>query len=50
MYYGTAPHKTFIQKPYQEGTSQIDKHMQRTEEEREASEVRYPLADRDDQV
>lgn len=34
MYYGITPHKTFIQKPYQEDTTQLHKHMQSTEEER----------------
>lgn len=50
MYNSVAPHKTFIQKPYQESTSQLDKHMQRNGEEREASEVRHPLCYTDDQV
>ncbi|XP_045439768.1 collagen alpha-1(I) chain-like [Pipistrellus kuhlii] len=49
MYYGITPHKTFIQKPYQESTSQLYKHMQRNGEEREASEVRHPLCYTDDQ-
>lgn len=48
MYYGIASHKTFIQKPYQEGTSQLGKHMQRTDEERKAFEVRHPPGHADD--
>lgn len=43
MYYGITPHKTFIQKPYRECTSQLYEHVQGTEEERGDLEVRYPL-------
>lgn len=50
MYYSITPHKTFIQKPHQESTSQLDKHMQRTGEEREAFEVRHPRCYTEDRV
>lgn len=49
MYYSITPHKTFIQKPYEEHTSELYKHMQSIDE-REAFEVRHPLPYIDDQV
>ena len=50
MYYGITPHKTFIQKPYREGTPQLHEHVQGTEEERGDLDVRRPLPYKDDQA